>query len=144
AAGQTMFDWRVGMLRALTTVLLQILSNLANDYGDTQHAANSGHREGPSRSVQAVVISSPQRLSAVILFAFLSLGSGLWLLYISLGFNMHSFLFFLVLGLLCILAAIAYTAGRKPYGYAGLGDLSVMIFFGIVGVLGTYYMHTGS
>lgn len=144
AADQTMFDWRVGMLCALTTVLLQILSNLANDYGDTQHGADSVHREGPSRSVQAGVISSRQMMSAVILFALLSLGSGLWLLYISLGFNMHSFLFFLVLGLLCILAAVAYTAGRKPYGYAGLGDLSVMMFFGIVGVLGTYYMHTGS
>lgn len=144
AADQGVFDLRVCLLCALTTVLLQILSNLANDYGDTQHGADSVHREGPSRSVQAGVISSRQMLSAVVLFALLSLGSGLWLLYISLGFNMHSFLFFLVLGLLCILAAIAYTAGRKPYGYAGLGDLSVMIFFGIVGVLGTYYMHSAS
>ncbi len=144
AADQAMFDLRVCLLCALTTVLLQILSNLANDYGDTQHGADSVYREGPARSVQAGFISAQQMLSAVILFAVLSLGSGLWLLYISLGFNMHSFLFFLVLGLLCILAAVAYTAGRKPYGYAGLGDLSVMMFFGIVGVLGTYYMHTGS
>ena len=144
AADQSMFDLRVGLLCALTTVLLQILSNLANDYGDALHGADSVHREGPARSVQAGAISAQQMRSAIILFAFLSFGSGLWLLYISLGFNMHSFLFFLVLGLLCILAAVAYTAGRKPYGYAGLGDLSVMIFFGIVGVLGTYYMHTGS
>lgn len=144
AADQAMFDLRVFLLCALTTVFLQILSNLANDYGDTQHGADSVFREGPARSVQAGIISAQQMLSAVILFALLSLGSGLWLLYISLGFNMHSFLFFLLLGLLCIVAAVAYTAGRKPYGYAGLGDLSVMIFFGIVGVLGTYYMHTGS
>lgn len=144
AAGQYLFDINVFLLCALTTVFLQILSNLANDYGDTIHGADSAFREGPSRSVQAGIISPKQMLYAIIFFALLSLGTGLILLYVALGFNLQSFLFFLLLGILCIFAAIAYTAGKRPYGYAGLGDLSVMVFFGIVGVLGTYYMHTGS
>jgi len=63
-------------------------------------------------------------------------------LYVSFGWNPRALLFFLVLGLLAILAAIAYTAGRRPYGYLGLGDVSVMIFFGMVGVLGSFYLYT--
>lgn len=144
AADRNLFDFRVFFLCALTTIFLQILSNLANDYGDTIHGADGAFREGPARSVQAGIISAKLMLSAIILFVVLSFASGVMLLYVALGFNLQSFLFFLVLGLLCIVAAIAYTAGKRPYGYAGLGDISVMLFFGIVGVLGTYYMHTGS
>lgn len=144
AADQGLFDLRVFLLCALTTIFLQILSNLANDYGDTLHGADSAFREGPSRSVQSGLISPRVMLIAIVLFTFLSLGSGLLLIYIALGFNMQTFLFFLGLGVLSIIAAISYTAGKRPYGYAGLGDLSVMLFFGLVGVLGTYYMHTES
>lgn len=142
AAYQGAFDLRVLLLSALTTVFLQILSNLANDYGDTQHGADSKHREGPQRSVQSGAISSSVMRKAMTLFGILSFTSGLLLIYVALGFNLGTFLFFLLLGVLCITAAIAYTAGKKPYGYAGLGDLSVMIFFGLVGVMGTFYLHT--
>lgn len=142
AAEQHLFDINVLLLSALTTVFLQILSNLANDYGDSYHGADSKHREGPQRSVQAGTISSSTMLKAMAVFVLLSFSSGLLLIYLAIGFNLHTFLFFLMLGVLCIAAAIAYTAGKKPYGYAGLGDLSVVIFFGLVGVLGTYYLHT--
>lgn len=143
AADVALFSSSVLLLSALTTIFLQVLSNLANDYGDSYHGADSAFREGPQRSVQAGTISSASMLRAIFLFVALSLASGILLIYLALGFNWQTFVFFLTLGILCIVAAIAYTAGKKPYGYAGLGDISVMIFFGLVGVLGTYYLHTG-
>jgi 1,4-dihydroxy-2-naphthoate polyprenyltransferase len=62
------------------------------------------------------------------------------LLFVSFGFQWQAILFFLALGLLSIGAAVTYTIGRKPYGYLGLGDLSVLVFFGFVGVMGSYYL----
>jgi 1,4-dihydroxy-2-naphthoate octaprenyltransferase len=70
----------------------------------------------------------------------LCLVSGTWLLVESLGWATREFFTFLGLGLLAIVAAVAYTMGRRPYGYQGLGDVSVLIFFGLVGVLGSYYL----
>lgn len=126
----------------LTTVLLQILSNLANDYGDSVHGADHAGRQGPTRAVQSGAISRETMKRAVWLLAFLSLTSGIVLLYVAVGWNARAFVFFVALGLLSILAAVGYTAGKKPYGYLGLGDVSVLIFFGLVGVGGTYYLLT--
>lgn len=142
AAGAKAFRWDIFLLCVLTTIFLQILSNLANDYGDSIHGADSEHREGPSRTVQSGLISSSQMRRAVILFVILCLTSGVLLLFISFGLNWNAILFFFGLGILSILAAIAYTVGKKPYGYIGLGDFSVFIFFGIVGVMGSYYLFT--
>ena len=122
------------------TIFLQILSNLANDYGDSVHGADNQDRQGPSRTVQSGIITKPQMLRAMVILGLLSLASGVLLLYISLGLNVESFVFFFVLGILCILAAVTYTVGRRPYGYAGLGDLSVLLFFGFTGVMGSYYL----
>lgn len=141
AASEGFFNVSIFSFCALTTILLQILSNLANDYGDTINGADGLDRTGPARMVQSGQISLTAMRSAIIIFALLSLASGLYLLYLAFGFNWEAILFFLGLGLLSILAAITYTAGRKPYGYAGLGDLSVMVFFGLVGVLGSYYLY---
>jgi 1,4-dihydroxy-2-naphthoate polyprenyltransferase len=128
---------------ALTTLFLQILSNLANDYGDTKHGADSVHRQGPQRAVQAGLIPAAQMKTGMVVFAALSLVSGLLLLWTALGSQgLYVFLFFLALGLAAIWAAINYTAGNRPYGYAGLGDISVFTFFGLVGVMGTYYLQT--
>jgi 1,4-dihydroxy-2-naphthoate octaprenyltransferase len=121
---------------------LQILSNLANDYGDTVHGADSEHREGPVRAVQSGIISARQMKIAVIIFTMLCLASGMTLLIVSFGLNWKAIGFFFCLGMLSILAAIAYTVGKRPYGYMGLGDFSVLIFFGLVGVLGSYYLFT--
>ncbi|HYG38435.1 MAG TPA: 1,4-dihydroxy-2-naphthoate polyprenyltransferase [Cytophagales bacterium] len=139
AASHNAFSPVVFLFCCLTTLLLQILSNLANDYGDYVHGADHLDRKGPKRMVQSGQISLIQMKSALFLFTFLSLVSGLFLLYTAFGFS-SGFLIFLVLGILAIVAAITYTAGNKPYGYAGLGDLSVLLFFGPVGVLGTYYL----
>jgi len=137
------FNWIIFGLCALTTIFLQILSNLANDYGDSVHGADSADREGPQRAVQAGHISARAMRNAVILFALLSLATGISLLYVALrDASVQTILTFLGLGILSIIAAITYTAGRKPYGYAGLGDIAVLIFFGYVATLGTFYLYT--
>lgn len=139
------FNWPIFGLTVLTTVLLQILSNFANDYGDTQNGADLAGRVGPQRAVQSGRISAKAMLNAIIITGLLAFISGLLLLYFSFNsFQSNEFYSFLGLGLLSIVAAITYTAGKKPYGYAGLGDVSVLIFFGLVGVIGTFFLQTKS
>ena len=133
--------WNIFLLSALTTIFLQILSNLANDYGDSVHGADSVDRKGPKRAVQTGAISRADMYKAMIVFSILSLISGLWLLYTAVD-SWQIFAFFLGLGILSIIASITYTAGSIPYGYRGLGDISVLMFFGWVAVMGTYYLHT--
>ncbi len=140
AGFQNAFKVEIFILAILTTVFLQILSNLANDYGDSVHGADSTDREGPVRSVQSGIISLTEMKKAVGLFSVLSLISGLVLLYAAFE-DWQVFLLFLSLGIFAIIAAITYTSGSKPYGYSGLGDLSVFFFFGILGVAGTFYLH---
>jgi 1,4-dihydroxy-2-naphthoate polyprenyltransferase len=140
AAGK--FDWTIFLFCCLTTICLQILSNLANDYGDSVNGADHAGRKGPSRAVQSGAISLSQMRAAVIITAVLSFASGISLLRVSLDWNQNEFLVFLGIGVLSILAAIAYTVGKKPYGYSGLGDISVLIFFGLVGVMGSVYLMT--
>ncbi len=134
AASQGFFNLRVTFLCFLTTLFLQILSNLANDYGDSIHGADSVEREGPKRQVHSGEITKEQMQKAIIIFTILSAISGLSLIY------NQNLMIFLPLGALSIVASITYTMGKKPYGYAGLGDISVFTFFGIVGVLGSYFL----
>lgn len=141
AAYMASFRWEVFILAALTTIFLQILSNLANDYGDSVHGADSIERQGPIRAVQSGIISLKEMKRAMIILAVLSFISGLSLLYLALG-DWKLFVLFLLFGLLAIYAAITYTSGKNPYGYIGLGDISVFIFFGLLGVAGTYFLHT--
>lgn len=143
AASVGEFQWVVFILTVLTTVFLQILSNFANDYGDSVHGADSHEREGPSRAVQSGAISPVAMRQAMTLFAMLSFVSGIVLLLIGIQWNPWILAVFLALGLLAIAAAVTYTAGYKPYGYVGLGDISVLIFFGLVGVMGSFYLHAG-
>jgi 1,4-dihydroxy-2-naphthoate octaprenyltransferase len=137
------FNGLVVGLAALTTILLQVLSNLANDYGDSQNGADSVHRQGPQRAVQSGAITPEQMKRGMWVCGLLALVSGLALLWVALGAaGLGLFLGFLALGLAAIWAAVNYTAGSNPYGYAGLGDISVFLFFGLVGVCGTYFLQT--
>lgn len=137
------FKWEVSLWAAITTIFLQILSNLANDYGDAVKGTDSEHRIGPERTVQSGKISKSAMRSAIIIFVGLSLVSGLVLIYYgTLGLDGRVGLLFLVLGLSAIAAAILYTVGKKSYGYFGLGDLFVFIFFGLLAVLGTFFLNT--
>ncbi len=141
AATSGQMKWGVFILSLITTICLQILSNLANDYGDAASGLDGDQRVGPKRSVQSGEITSKAMFNAVIVFSVLSLISGIALIAVGVGFSVK-FVVFLLVGLLAIAGAIKYTMGKNPYGYAGLGDLSVFIFFGIVGVMGTYFLHT--
>lgn len=137
------FKWETLFLALLTTLFLQILSNLANDYGDSINGADNDERIGPQRMVHSGKINPVSMRYAIVIFSLLSLNSGIALLYFSLEHWLPLLVFFLM-GLTAIVAAIKYTVGKKPYGYQGLGDISVFIFFGLVGVEGSFYLHTGN
>jgi 1,4-dihydroxy-2-naphthoate octaprenyltransferase len=141
AAGK--FSFLTAGLAILTTLLLQILSNFANDLGDSINGVDNKNRKVALRAVQTGKISPSEMKNVVILTACLSFISGISLLYFALQYaKSETIITFVILGLLAILAAIAYTVGKKPYGYMGLGDISVFLFFGWVGTFGTYYLQT--
>ena len=135
------FSWTIFVLTLVTTLFLQILSNLANDYGDAVKGTDNENRIGPERAIQSGAISAPEMKKGIIVSALLALVSGLFLLYVAFKEILDlQFLIFLILGLLSIAAAIKYTVGKGAYGYRALGDLFVFIFFGLVGVMGSYYL----
>ena len=142
AATNSAFDMKILIWTTITALLLQILSNLANDLGDTMNGADSEKRQGPARAVQSGSISMKEMKIAIVICALASLASGLYLLMIA-EISLRDFLIFLAMGLIAIVAALNYTMGKNPYGYIGLGDIAVFIFFGLISVLGSFYLHTG-
>lgn len=136
---QGYFDPLVAVLALITAGLLQILSNLANDYGDAVKGSDKPDRLGPLRGMQKGVITQPQMKRALIATVALICLSGLALLFAAYQ-GIGDFIGFLVLGGLSIIAAITYTVGTRPYGYIGLGDVSVLIFFGWLSVMGSWYL----
>ena len=137
------FNGLVMALCLLTTIVLQVLSNFANDYGDHQKGSDTEERIGPLRGIQKGAISAKELKWGLILMVVASFLSGSFL--IGIAYETLSDLFaFAGLGILAIVAAITYTVGAKPYGYMGLGDISVLVFFGLLGVGGTYYLQTHS
>lgn len=141
AAARGAFSTPITLLCVLTAIGLQVLSNLANDYGDSIHGADSAERTGPQRAVQSGRISAAAMRRGMVLTAVLAALSGVGLLWLALGVErLLLVLLFVGLGGAAIWAAINYTAGARPYGYVGLGDLFVLIFFGWVGVVGTYFL----
>jgi len=143
AAADDKFRWSIFGLAALTTVLLQIMSNMANDYGDFVNGKDTAERIGPKRMVQSGEITPKTMLRGIIVLGILCAVSGVSLIIIGTeGIPVTSMLLFGLLGLAAIAAAIKYTVGKNPYGYRGLGDIFVFIFFGLVGVIGTYFLHT--
>ncbi len=139
--GVQQFNPAILVLALLTAILLQVLSNLANDLGDHQHGTDNEARVGPQRAVQSGAISPAAMKRAMLICGALALIAGCTLITVALGVTMWTLAFFLI-GLAAIGAAVKYTFGKNPYGYAGLGDASVFLFFGIVGVCGTFYLHT--
>ena len=139
------WDWRIFALALLVTLLYQVLSNFANDYGDGIRGTDQLRvNEAEQRAVASGKITATQMRNAVILFSVLSLAATIALLYFAFfkdGF-ITEFYTFVGLGVACILAAIGYTVGKKPYGYMGLGDIFVFIFFGLVSVCGSYFLFT--
>ncbi len=142
AVADGLFRWPVVIWAVITTVCLQILSNLANDYGDALKGIDNENRIGPIRSIQSGEISHRQMKIAVIIAASSSLILGIALLYFALGDKLITALIFFIIGIAAIVAAVKYTVGNSAYGYRRLGDLFVFLFFGPTGVAGTYYLNT--
>ncbi len=138
------FDAIICSLALLTTILLQVLSNLANDYGDFKNGADNQNRIGPSRAVQSGLISPSGMRKAVIFLSFAAFLAGIGLLVAARNNITQQHFFILIgLGIVAIAAALFYTAGKRPYGYAGLGDVSVFLFFGLLGVIGNFFLQVG-
>lgn len=141
------WDWKIFALALLVTLLYQILSNFANDYGDGVKGTDKNRVvEAEKRAVASGKISAKQMRNAVVLFSVLGFVVTLALLYFAFFKEnlMQEFYAFIGLGIACILAAIGYTVGKKPYGYLGLGDIFVFVFFGLVSVCGSYFLFTKS
>lgn len=130
------------VLASVTAMLLQTLSNFANDYGDFKNGVDGAKRTGPQREMQRGEITEKEMKHAIAVMVVLCLVSG-GMLLLSLLLNHASWNQVLVLaglGIAAILAAMLYTLGRRPYGYRGLGDLFCFLFFGWVAVAGTCYL----
>ena len=131
------------VLAALTAILLQILSNLANDYGDFKKGLDNDERTGPQRVMQSGELTEKQMRHGLIVVGILTLiFGGALLLSTWSHIGWKELVIFSALGLAAIAAALLYTLGRHPYGYRGLGDLFCFLFFGWVAVVGTYYLVT--
>ena len=140
---QDRFKWQVFIFASLTTLFLQILSNLANDYGDALKGSDDKNRVGPRRITQSGLVTHSQIRFMIGVFAVLSLISGTLLIFFGLGkYSIFAYGIFFTLGFTATFAAIKYTIGKKPYGYVGLGDLMVFLYFGLLGVGGTFFLHT--
>jgi len=136
------FRWDICILALLATLGFQVLSNFANDYGDGVKGTDNHERIGPARAMQSGLLTAKQLKNGMAFTALLALLISIALIYTAFGsaYFLQSVLFF-VLGLAAILAAIKYTVGKGAYGYKGLGDLFVFLFFGLVSVVGTYYLY---
>lgn len=141
AASAQIFNLVIFSLSLSTALLLQILSNLANDYGDTLTGADNESRVGPLRSMQTGLISQSSMKKTIVLTMLLTILSGISLLVVALGSDLYSWLLFSLLGVLAIVAAVTYTMGKLPYGYHAMGDFAVFLFFGLLAVIGGYYLY---
>ncbi len=128
------------LFAAITAVLLQILSNLANDYGDFKKGTDSAKRVGPQREMQSGAITEQEMKRGLAITAGLCLVSGALLIFVFAGLTWKELSVFAALGISAVLAALLYTLGKRPYGYRGLGDLYCFLFFGWAAVAGTYYL----
>ncbi len=133
------FAWAI-----VTTMALQILSNLANEVGDLEKGTDNEKRLGPIRSVQSGALSKREMIRAMLFFGGMAIVTGSLLVYDAFGdlLDLKSIILLLVGGA-SIVAAVKYTVGDHAYGYRGLGDLFVFIFFGLVSVLGSYFAMAG-
>ncbi len=137
------FDFDIFSSCLLITVLFQIISNFANDLGDAVKGVDDETRIGPERAIQSGMITKAQMKNAIIILSVLALIVVLQLLF-RIDLSRNELLIFSALGMMSIWAAIAYTIGKNPYGYRALGDLMVFLFFGLLAVVGTYYLYARS
>ncbi len=141
AAFSGQFSWMVSILAALTASLLQVICNLANDYGDLVHGADPINKVKLPSALQTGLVTLAQVKQILPWLVGAAVGCGIFLLCVA-RLSWMGIAVFVLLGILTIIAAITYTLGKRPYGYHGFGDVAVFVFFGLVGVGGTFYLHT--
>ncbi|MFK2820857.1 1,4-dihydroxy-2-naphthoate octaprenyltransferase [Flavobacteriaceae sp. LMIT009] len=136
------FKWSIFIFAILATIALQVLSNLANDYGDGVKGTDNENRIGPERAIQSGKISPEEMFGAIKINILVAILLIFLLIYSAFGSNnfLFSILFF-ALGIACVYAAIRYTMGETAYGYRALGDVMVFIFFGLLSVIGCYFLY---
>lgn len=143
ATSKNYFNFSILIFALLTTIGFQILSNFANDYGDGVKGTDNKDRIGPERALQSGIISPKQMLNAITITGIITFILALFLIYFAFGStNFIYSVTFLILGIASIAAAIKYTMGKNAYGYFGLGDIFVFLFFGVLSVCGTYFLYT--
>lgn len=129
------FSWALSALALAVAVLLQVGVNYANDYSDGVRGTDE-HRIGPARLTGSGLVNPKKVLATALVFFGLAGLAGLAAVFISERW------WFLAVGAAAIVAAWFYTGGKRPYGYAGLGEVFVFIFFGIVATVGTVWLQT--
>ena len=137
------FNVLILIFAILTTISLQILSNLANDYGDGIKGTDNENRVGPQRAIQSGAITPDQMFEAIKINILIVILLVFLLIYTAFG-KSHFLYTILFIGLagVSVYAAMSYTIGNKAYGYKGLGDVFVFVFFGFVSVVGSYFLYT--
>ena len=129
-------------LAMITTIGFQVVSNFANDYGDGIKGSDK-NRTGEARMVASGIISPKQMKNAMIITTIITIIVALMLIYVAFGKENFGFsILFFLLGIASIAAAIKYTVGKSAYGYSGFGDLFVFLFFGLLSVVGSYFLYT--
>ena len=143
AYAQGKFDSLIFILALATTISFQILSNFANDYGDGVKGTDNEDRIGPARVLQQGLLSPSTLKKGIVVNVVIAAVLALTLIFRSFSPDQWVLVFvFLLLGIVAIIAAIKYTVGEHAYGYYALGDLFVFFFFGLVSVLGSYFLQT--
>ena len=143
AYANNVFSTQTCIYALLTTLFLQILSNLANDLGDSLKGTDNENRKGPQRAMQTGAISIKEMKLMILVFIILSMISGTLLIIYSFdSLTSTNSIYMLSIGALAIIAAVKYTLGKGAYGYHAMGDIFVYIFFGLASVVGTYFLHS--
>jgi len=131
------FHWLRFVAALLGAILIQVGTNLSNDYSDARRGADAEDRLGPVRVTAGGLVPPRQVLIATYLTFGLAVLVGVYLIVVA-GWQL------LLVGVASILAGVAYTGGPKPYGYEGLGEVFVFLFFGVVAVAGSYFVQVRS
>lgn len=143
AAKVDAFSLPIMVLALLTTLGFQVLSNFANDYGDGVKGTDNADRVGPARAMQSGLLTAKELKRGIIVTTVLTLFLASLLIFVAFGNeNFILSVVFFNLGIAAIVAAITYTVGKRAYGYRAMGDFFVFLFFGLVGVMGCYFLYT--
>lgn len=134
--GYFTFQWLPAIAALVASLFIQVGTNLANDYYDHKKGADTPDRAGPRRASASGLLPPTKVRNAAFLSFLLAAAIGVYLITVG-GWAI------LAIGLAAILSGLLYTAGPKPLGYLGLGDLFVLVFFGPVAVMGTTYLQAG-